>query len=267
MSIRGGLAMMVLLVVAVMPTAPTGAQAPAAEIEVSPTTAGPGSVVIATGSCPFSGDALLRAFLPSGQPGSPYDFGRTVPLVFDSAFTAQVVIPADAPPGTYTFGVACFAQDIGGPSADTQLVITDDDPPPKAADPTVTTISPVSTDDRALISGSCPPSTPAANRILIQDSVPGENPSPEVFNTIAPIDPDGRFTNLPLSQVASRAGRHTVDLYCLADELYLGVATTEYEALEIPDSPVTTVEPPPPPSPGGDAAPAQPVPGVPTLTG
>lgn len=148
------LVLAVVVLAAVAPP-PAAAQEPGDEFAYEyapPDSAEQGTAIAVSGTCRVSGAPADYAFwfmaLRVGQPGAPYDFSQRFPVGDDARFAGDLLVPADAPPGRYSFSAHCVE---GGDAAyglfsGVEYTITGEYVPPSSTtstthvDPTSTTV-------------------------------------------------------------------------------------------------------------------------------
>ena len=136
-----GVVVIPLLLIALAGSAEAQPQTEERTFDFSPKEGKPGRVVEVSGTgCTLNGRALETARVDLSRNvveggGEPFHAGRTYPVNPDGSWSGEFVVPADTPPGPYSFDSTCTASDFAVPGVDAAFPVLDRPPAVVTAKP------------------------------------------------------------------------------------------------------------------------------------
>lgn len=250
-------------------SAPATAQQPTATVAVTPGTVPVHGTVTITGSCPSFGPTEIALLRLRWLDGSGYGESTYVPLLDDGDFVLDLPLNRGQT-GNYGVRLSCGERGEIVADADPGIVITEP-ALPLAPKPTISFPSTVPFGDDLPVTGTCPVTTPAADRVLFRQVVYRDPGTDQVATAEAPVAPDGSIETAVEPLLPDNPYQHGFGMFCMAGDRFLGRPVGGTFTVAPPDPTTSTSTAVTTTSaasvPVGQAPGARPVAGRPTFTG
>lgn len=228
------------LVLGVVAPTPARAQVPEQSVSFTPATVPVHGTIQITATCPSFGPTASAAISisPTGQGASVEAYGYAV--LDGPTFVVDLPLRNGAP-GEFDVVLRCSSLDA---PASTEvrapgLVLTEPSLP-RAPMPTIESPYRIAHGDLLPVTGTCPATDPPADRVLFRKGVrSGDGVRAPVFE-YADIDSSGLIDIGLEPPYPDNRAEHTLSMWCLAGNRYLGRGSGERTYRVLPAEPTTT---------------------------